>query len=235
MRIILASFLFILSGAMRSSAADNTTFTSAYAAYDEALDTHSQSVFWHGAPSVYAEVDDRGKIVPGFRTRISSRWTKKYLYLLFACPYEDLYLKPSPNIVQETYGLWCWDVAELFIGTDFHNIRRYKEFEVSPQREWTDLDVNLDLPDHTVGWTWNSGFEVDARIDSKAKIWYGAMRIPFAALDRHRPTTGQTFRVNLFRSQGPPDHRKSIAWKAPMADTFHVPEKFGILTLVKAR
>jgi hypothetical protein len=218
---------------MHAGGADNTTFKSAYAAHDEALDTDSQSIFWQTAPSVYAEVDDRGRVIPGYRTRIRSRWTNKYLYLLFACPYEDLYLRSSPNVAQETNGLWRWDVAELFIGTDFHNIRRYKEFEVSPQREWTDIDVNLDLPDHTVGWTWNSGFEVDARIDSKAKIWYGAMRIPFTALDRQRPAAGRTFRVNLFRSQGPPDRRKSIAWKPPMADTFHVPEKFGILTLVK--
>jgi hypothetical protein len=155
------------------------------------------------------------------------------LYVLFVCPYEELFLKPSPNVAEETFGLWNWDVAELFIGSDFHNIRRYKEFEVSPQQEWTDLDINLDLPDHTAGWTWNSGFQVAARIDSKAKIWYGAMRIPFASLDARPPVAGRIFRANLFRSQGPPEQRKSIAWKAPMSDTFHVPEKFGRLTLVK--
>lgn len=234
MRMILASCLIVLGGTIHASAADDSTFKSAYAAHDTALNTYSNSIFWQAAPSVYAEVDDHGEVIPGYRTRISSRWTNKYLYLLFTCPYdEDLYLKPSPNAALETYGLWRWDVAELFIGTDFQNIRRYKEFEVSPQREWTDLDVNLDLPDHTVGWTWNSGFEVDARIDAKAKIWYGAMRIPFAVLDHHRPVTGKTFRVNLFRSQGPPDHRKSITWKPPMANSFHVPERFGILMLVK--
>jgi len=142
-----------------------------------------------------------------------------------------LYLKPTPNTTEETYGLWKWDVAELFISSDFHNIRRYKEFEVSPQQEWTDLDINLDLPDHTVGWTWNSGFKVAARIDATAKIWYGAMRIPFAALDTRPPVVGRTFRVNLYRSQGPPDHRKAIAWKAPMSNTFHEPTKFGVMIL----
>jgi hypothetical protein len=135
--------------------------------------------------------------------------------------------------VKETNELWNWDVAELFIGSDFHNIRRYKEFEISPQREWIDLDVNLDLPDHTVGWTWNSGFQVAARIDAKTKIWYGAMRIPFAALDSRPPVAGMTFRANLFRGQGPPERHKSIAWMAPMSETFHTPEKFGLLTLVK--
>jgi hypothetical protein len=233
---ILASCLFLLSGTIHASTASNaedSKFRSAYAAHDVELDTDTQSIFWQQAPSIYAEVDGHGHVISNYRTRISSRWTKKYLYLLFVCPYEDLYLKPSPNVTEETNGLWNWDVAELFIGTDFHNIRRYKEFELSPQREWIDLDINLDLPDHTVGWRWNSGFQVDARIDPNAKIWYGVMRIPFAALDRRRPVAGRTFRANLFRSQGPPDHRQSIAWKAPMSDSFHVPEKFGVLTLVR--
>jgi hypothetical protein len=171
-------------------------------------------------------------MMPAYRTEIRSRWTKSNLYVLFACPYEELYLKPSPSAAEETYGLWNWDVAELFIGSDFHNIRRYKEFEVSPQREWVDLDINLDLPDHTVGWTWNSGFQVAARIDPKAKIWYAGMQIPFSALNARPPIVGDTFRANLFRSQGPPDHRRSIVWKAPMSDTFHVPEQFGLLELV---
>jgi hypothetical protein len=39
---------------------------------------------------------------------------------------------------------------KCFIGDDFKNIRRYKEFEVSPQGEWVDLDVNLDNPPHEV-------------------------------------------------------------------------------------
>ncbi len=237
MKRILASCLLFLSSAIHATGTDRSTFRSAFADQDVVLDTDSRSAFWQSAPSVYAEVDSWGHVAAAYRTQVRSRWTKNNLYLLFACPYEELYLKPSPNSAAETYGLWNWDVAELFIGSDFHNIRRYKEFEVSPQREWVDLDVNLDLPDHTVGWTWNSGFQVAARMDPKAKIWYGAMRIPFAALNTHLPTrppaAGDTFRANLFRSQGPPDHRQSIAWKTPMSDTFHVPEKFGILELVK--
>jgi hypothetical protein len=227
-----ASCLFLLTGTMHATTTDESAFKSVYAAHDVALDTDKQSAFWQGASSVYADVDIMGNPEPAYQTRISSRWTKKYLYLLYECPYEELYLKPSPNTVDETFELWNWDVAEIFIGTDFKNIRRYKEFELSPQREWIDLDVNLDLPDHTVGWTWNSGFQVAARIDAGKKIWYGAMKIPFKALDGHRPVAGKVFRANLFRSQGPPHHRKEIVWKAPMSHTFHVPEKFGQLILV---
>jgi len=97
---------------------------------------------------------------------------------------------------RETFGLWEWDVAELFISGDFQNIRRYKEFEVSPQGEWVDLEVNLDLPDHTVGWQWNSGCEVAAWIDRAERVWYGAMRIPFRLLiHRPRPPAESSVRI----------------------------------------
>ena len=233
MNKLLASCLFLLTGTMHASTADDSMFRSADAAQDVALDTDTQSAFWQGATSVYMDVNSWGHAEPAYRTKVSSRWTKKYLYLLYECPYEELNLKPAPDTVNETFKLWEWDVAEIFIGTNIKNIRRYKEFEISPQREWIDLDVNLDLPDHTVGWTWNSGFQVAARIDAGKKIWYGAMKIPFKALDHHRPVTGRVFRVNLFRSQGPPHHRKEVAWKAPMSKTFHEPDKFGQLILVK--
>lgn len=212
-----------------------TTFRSIYAPHDVPLLTDPRSTFWQGAEPVYAERDTYGHHVPLHRTEIRSRWTHDSLYLLFICPYQKLYLKRHPSHSQETYGLWKWDVAELFLGTDFQDIKRYKEFEVSPQGEWVDLDVNLHLPDHTVGWTWNSGFQVEAQIDRKAGVWYGAMRIPFSGIDLHAPYAGQLFRANLLRSQGPPKDQHSIAWQTPMADTFHTPNSFGLLKLVETK
>lgn len=233
MKRMISTCLLLIGSSIHAGTGDSSTFKSEYAAHDVVLDTDTQSAFWRGATSVYADVDNWGHRVNAYRTKIESRWTINNLYLLFECPYEELYLKPSPDAAKETYGLWNWDVAELFIGSDFHNIRRYKEFEVSPQAEWIDLDINLDHPDHTGGWTWNSGFQVAARIDPQTKVWYGAMRIPFTALDSRPPVPGRTFRANLFRGQGPPDRHKSIAWMAPMGETFHAPEKFGLITLVK--
>jgi len=232
MKRIATTCLLMLTGAASAQNTAPATFKSVYAARDISLDTNPTSAFWRAALPVYADGDNYGKTVPNHRTEVRSRWTKKNLYLLYICPYEELYLKPAPDAVRETYELWNWDVAELFIGSDFQNIRRYKEFEVSPQAEWIDLDVNLALPHHEVGWVWNSGFHVAARIDPKAKIWYAAMRIPFAALDERTPAAGKIFRANLFRSQGPPERRKAIAWQAPMTDTFHTPQRFGQLELV---
>jgi len=231
------SRVFMLLAVMLSSvfAADNNIATSREATEDIALDTNPASTFWSQTAPIYAEHDKNGQVLPGYRTEIRSRWTPKNLYFLFSCPYEELSLHPNPSTTKETNRLWNWDVAEVFIGSDFKNIRHYKEFELSPQGEWLDLDIDLTKPHHEEGWTWNSGFQVEARIDEQAKIWYGAMKIPWTALDDTPPSAGKTVRVNFFRSQGPLSNRKEIAWQPTMSETFHVPERFGLLRLVPDR
>jgi hypothetical protein len=235
MKWLAAACLIAASGTACAQNMGSEPFDSVYAIQDVALNTNPGIAFWQEAKPLYAEVDGHGNPVPRYRTEVRSRWTSQNLYLLFVCPYEELHLKPSPDTVNETNELWNWDVAELFIGSNFQDIRRYKEFEVSPQGEWIDLDVNLALPHHEVGWTWNSGFQVAARIDRVAHVWYGAIRIPFKSIDERSPVAGNIFRANLFRSQGPPGHQQAIAWKAPMTNTFHNPERFGKLELVKVR
>ena len=228
------SRIFLVLAGMLSSAfaADNKVATTTEATEDVVIDANSGSTFWSETVPEYAERDKNGQLLPGYRTEIRSRWTAKNLYVLFGCPYEELFLHPNPSATTETNKLWNWDVAEVFIGSDFKNIRRYKEFELSPQGEWLDLDIDLAKPHHEEGWTWNSGFQVAARIDEQKKIWYGAMKIPWTALDDTPPSVGKTLRVNFFRSQGPPSNRKEMAWQPTMSETFHVPERFGLLRLV---
>ena len=209
------------------------TMQSKYARADVAPETNPNSDFWREAPSVFADRDSFGKIVPGHRTEIRSRWTADNLYFLFICPYEHLNLKPDPRTDVETNKLWEWDVAEAFIGYDLQNISQYKEFEVSPQGEWVDLDIDLTKPHHEGGWTWNSGFKVAARIDSDRKIWYACMRIPYKAIDTWSAQAGNTLRLNLYRSQGPKAQHAAIAWQPTHKASFHVPEAFGTLELVK--
>jgi hypothetical protein len=200
--------------------------------HDSVSDTDPHSKFWAGAPSVIAANDAKGNLVPGHRTEIFLQWTGNNLYLLFVCPYEELNLKPDPSLTVESYELWNWDVAEVFIGDNFKNIRRYKEFEVSPQGEWVDLDVNLDNPPHEVGWVWQSGCEVAARIDAPQKVWYGFMRIPWLSIDSRPAAVDNELRINFYRGQGKEPNRKLIAWQPTNKATFHAPEAFGTLKLV---
>ena len=209
------------------------TIQSIWSDSDPVLDTGPTSAFWRGSPPVYVDSDPHGKSDPNFRTEVRTRWTDQNLYLLFICPYEQLYLRPNPVKSAETNELWNWDVAEAFIGSDFEHIRRYKEFEISPQGEWVDLDIDLDHPHPEGGWKWNSGFQVSARIAEAGHVWYGAMKIPYSAIDTRPAAAGNFLRINLFRSQGPPSSRHQLAWQSTMSDSFHVPERFGMLKLIK--
>jgi hypothetical protein len=225
--------LLFLLGATTALGASQPAAEAVYAPADVPLTTDPSSDFWRGTHPVYLKKDPQGKDVPGFRTEVRIRWTKNNLYFLFSCPFDELYLKPAPETSRETYELWNWDVAEVFIGADFKDIQRYQEFEVSPQGEWVDLDIDLHKPHHETGWTWNSGFEKAAHIDRGAHRWYAAMKIPLSVIDQRRPAAGNTFRMNLFLSEGPPSRHREVTWQPPMSNTFHVPERFGMLKLVE--
>jgi len=224
----------ITLGCIFATAAGQDSLEAVHASQDAPLKTDPNSSFWTQARPVYMEKDIQGKTVASYRSEVRTRWTKDNLYLLFICPYEQLYLNPAPNTAQETNQLWKWDVAEVFLGSDFRDIKHYKEFEISPQGEWIDLDVDLHQPHHEDGWTWNSGFEIKARVDADAHVWYGAMRIPFSAIDARPAASRRTLRINLFRSQGPPSNRHEVTWQPPMSNTFHIPERFGLLKLVRS-
>ena len=213
-------------------AAEPAVIESLRSKQDVTLHLDPASKFWSASSRISMDQDPHGKVVPGYRTEVRTRWTSKNLYFLFVCPYERLNLRPSPDSHQETNQLWNWDVAEVFLGSDFTDIQRYKEFEVSPQGEWVDLDIDLHKPHHEEGWTWNSGFAVLARIDSATHTWYGAMRIPWKAIDSRPPAAGNALRINLFRSQGPASDHHEVTWQAPMSTTFHTPERFGLIRLV---
>jgi len=164
-------------------------------------------------------------------TEIRSRWTQKYLYLLFSCPYKYLHLKPKPDTAAKTNELWNWDVAEAFIGSDYLKTSRYKEFQVSPQGEFVDLDIDLGDQKAQKGIEWQSGFTVAAQVDEKHNIWYGEMKIPFGSLDVKAPKAGDELRIGLYRIEGSEPHRIYVAWRPTGANTFHVPSAFGSLVL----
>jgi len=222
--------LLALLAAGPALAKESNVIVSRRAPADFALTADPAAAAWKGVAGVIADHDRFGAVVSGHRTEIRSRWTPQNLYLLFICPYEELYLHPDPSTSTETNKLWDWDVAEAFIGADFSHIKQYKEFQVSPQGEWVDLaiDRGKEPPSHDVGW--NSGYEVKARLDRDHRVWYGAMRIPMQAIGVAARPGGEA-RINLYRCQGPPDHRKYINWQAVKNETFHTPEAFGRLRL----
>jgi len=202
-----------------------------HAAADFPLTADPDAAPWKGVAGIFMENGPKGEAHPDHRTEVRSRWTSDNVYFLFICPYQELHLHPNPQVTSETNKLWDWDVAEVFVGWEFQRPHRYKEFEMSPQGEWVDLDIDRDHPLPEGGWLWNSGFEVKARIDPEKKIWYGEMRIPMKSIDTRPPAAGIEMRINFYRCQGAGAHRVYIAWQPTHAATFHVPEAFGRMRL----
>lgn len=211
---------------------------------DFALTVDPSASAWKDAPPVHASVDPMGKDQAANAFDFRMLWTPAYLYIHFTCPYDALTLKSDPDTKNETNQLWNWDVTEVFVGADYNAIHQYREYQVSPQGEWVDLDIDRRNPKGTAGVKWNSGFEVAAKIDSAKKVWYGAMKIPASSILNGVPAApaqnqdGLKLRLNVYRlaGKGPVNGvgpSRSIVWKPLGSPSHHTPEKFGEAVLVK--
>ncbi len=204
-----------------------------FAKSDPALSADPANSFWRGVTPILATRNNLGVETPNHRTEIRARWTKSNLYVLFTCPYEELYLLPNPSTTTETNKLWEHDVAEIFIGADFDHINRYREVQVSPQGEWVDLDIDSNNMGNTGALKWSSNMKTKARIDEKAKVWYGEFQIPLTSITDKAVKPGTKMRGNFYRFQGPPPNRKSVAWVQTGRANNHTPEKFAPIQFVK--
>src|SRR5208283_3704205 len=119
---------YIITVLMQLTGVSLAVILSMHAVKDVPLTADPNSAFWKSAKPIYATGDTMGKNVPGHGTEIRSRWTADNVYFLFICPYQELYPKPDPVTDKETNKLWNYDVAEVFVGWDYKNIHRYKEF-----------------------------------------------------------------------------------------------------------
>src|SRR6202041_1747106 len=107
--------------------------------------------------------------------------------------------------------------------------QRYKEFEVSPNGFWIDLDIapgeKRDL---------KSGFKRHARGHEKSKIWTAELILPMKSLTEHFDPA-KAWRVNFFRVEGASEPRFYSAWQSTgtPSPNFHVPDAFGKLAFKK--
>ena len=201
------------------------------------LNTDPQSKVWSKAASAWI-VKDCTKITdyPNLKTEVRVFWTDEHLYLLFICPYETLNVFLPAQNDRPRHGLWDRDVVEMFLGADWENIGRYREFEVAPTGDWIDLAIDFDLKARRSkgDGNWQSGCRTSARIDEKAHVWYACAQIPLKSVTSQKVAPGTRWRTNLYRidGQGPDSQRHFLCWQptcAPGYDPNHVPENFGTL------
>lgn len=188
-------------------------------------------VLWQTVePAVMDCASRDGGAVPEVSTTVRALWSRQFLYLRFDCPYTHLTTfdpktQSGKRVVSGKPGasLWDRDVVEAFIGADPGNAQHYAELEVAPTNERLDLMVNL--PDRD--FLWNSGVESAVRLDQQSKFWICEMRVPLSSLSAAPPQDGSRWRLNLYRCDRA--HHASLAWRPTLQDTFHIPERFGIL------
>jgi len=125
--------------------------------------------------------------------------------------------------------LWNRDVAEAFLQPDPSRERYYKEFEVSPNGMWIDLDIfpggRADL---------KSGMQRSVVLDKQSRTWTAELSIPLKALTS-RFDSSAVWRVNFFRCEGTKEPRQYLAWRATHSPepNFHVPSAFGKMRFAK--
>jgi len=217
----------------------------AYSSSTEVETRHSSSDFapngdlaktpWKGAKWAKFDNDASGKFhYPEAETRVASLWTETHIYFAFSSRYDALNIYEGEDPKAERWQLWDRDVVEVFLNPQPERVNHYFEFEVAPNNQWIDLEIDK-TKDPFNDASWNSGFEHATRIDSEHHIWTAEMRIPLAAMNVKDPRPGAQWRVNFFRAagKGGDDQRKFLAWSIiPEGKTFHVPTRFGILKLV---
>ena len=202
---------------------------------DVTPDGDLSKALWSRASFVEFDHDASGKFhYPEVSTRVECLWTPSYIYFGFRGRYDSFKIFDGEDSVAERWQLWDRDVVEVFLNPAPDRVQHYYEFEVAPNNQWIDLEIDK-TKDPFNDASWNSGFEHATRIDSRNRVWTTEMRIPLSSIHAKGLRAGAKWRANFFRAagNGGDDRRKFLAWSIiPGGGTFHVPTRFGILEFV---
>jgi alpha-galactosidase len=181
---------------------------------------------WETAPGIRFNADWQGKNTdPGRETEVRLLWTPETLYLRFRARFRviTVFSDAEPNGRRDQ--LWDRDVVEAFLQPNPAELRRYKEFEVSPNGMWIDLDI-APGEKHDL----RSGLRRRVVVSEANKTWIAEIALPMKCLVE-RFDAAAIWRVNFYRVEGPTEPRFYSAWQptgTPVAN-FHVPGAFGRL------
>jgi alpha-galactosidase len=162
---------------------------------------------------------------PQRSTEVKVLWTLDHIYLRFCCRYRSIHVFSDSDPSGRGAELWDRDVAEVFLQPDRFGEKYYREFEVSPNGLWLDLDITPQGLRQIA-----SGMSSRVSVDESARIWSAEVVIPIGAVtSAFNPE--QSWRVNFFRCEGLDPERFYSAWQPTQTEmpNFHVPQKFGQL------
>jgi alpha-galactosidase len=185
-----------------------------------------QQSSWEVAKAFRFNADWQGKNAdPERATEVRLLWTPETLYLQFQAKYRVLTVFADAEANGRRDQLWDRDVAEVFLQPNASDRTRYKEFEVSPNGFWIDLDI-APGEKHDL----KSGLRRRVIVNETAKTWIAELALPMKSLVK-RFDPAATWRVNFYRVEGAREPRFYSAWQptGTPVPNFHLPEAFGRL------
>jgi len=186
---------------------------------------------WGQAAPLRFDADWQGKNADQQReTEVRLLWTAETLFIRFRARYRTISIFPDAEPNGRRDRLWDRDVVEVFLQPDLSNPRRYKEFEVSPNGYWIDLDIAPGKK-HDL----KSALKRRVALYEDAKTWVAELAIPLKCLTE-KFDSAKRWRVNFFRVEGASEPRFYSAWRPTetAVPNFHVPEAFGELVFIDA-
>ena len=189
-------------------------------------DAANPQAAWETADAISFCSDWQGRNPdPERTTRVKALWTREALYLRFECRFRELNLFEDSDPDGRRDHLWDRDVAEAFLQPDPSRVQYYREFEVSPNGMWIDLDV---FPGGIANL--NSGLQHSIALDRKTHSWAAELAIPMKALTKQFDPKS-VWRANFYRVEGKSEPRAYLAWQPTHSPkpNFHVPSAFGAM------
>jgi hypothetical protein len=181
---------------------------------------------WSAAGRVYLADNVSGR-PPVWGTEVRVGRHQEELLVLFICQDPD----PSATFTQRDDPLWEEDVVEVFIDP-FGDLDCYFEFEINPLNTVLDVFIRRLRGGLRKDFSWNcEGLRTATGL--LAYGWVAGLAIPFKGLGECNLSR---WRINFCRIERPKDQPRELsAWSPTLAGTFHLPERFGVLDLERAR
>jgi alpha-galactosidase len=211
--------------------APSSEIVATYIDHEFGLDAARTADEWQNASPIAFCSDWQGKNAdPGRETQVWVLWSQQRLYLRFECRYRELFMFEDSDPRGRRDHVWDRDVAEAFLQPDPSREHFYREFEVSPNGMWVDLDI---FPDGLADL--KSGLQRSVVLDEKSHMWSAELAIPMKSLTTNFDPA-VIWQANFYRVEGRKEPRAYLAWQPTHTPqpNFHVPKAFGKLRFAGA-